>query len=390
VEQEQSKAHSIGACFAALEDPRVERTKWHSLEAIVAIALCATICGADGWVEIAAFGEAKETWFATILDLPHGIPSHDTFGRVFAALDPEQFEACFRDWVAGVGARLGLDLTGAGAGRVVALDGKTLRRSHDRGAGAAALHMVSAWASEAHLVLAQRAVRAKASELGALPEVLALLALEGCIVTIDAMGCHAPIAQAIVDKGADYVLALKDNQSRLCAEVQALFTDAAAVAFRGVEHRRDRRVDGGHGRVEIRQAWVITDPAHLHYLDPEGVWPQLRSIALVQAERRLGDRTTQEVRYYLSSLDGPGVARVLNRAVRAHWGIENSLHWTLDVAFREDESRVRAGHAAHNLALLRRIALTLLQHEPTARCGIKAKRLKAGWDHRYLLTVLAG
>ncbi len=390
MEQKQGQAHSIGACFAALEDPRVERTKWHSLEAIVAIALCATICGADGWVEIAAFGEAKEAWFATILDLPRGIPSHDTCGRVFAALDPEQFEACFRDWVAGVGARLGLDLAGDGVGRVVALDGKTLRRSHDRGAGTAALHLVNAWASEARLVLAQRAVRAKASELGALPEVLALLALKGCIVTIDAMGTHASVAQAIVDKEADYVRALKDNQPRLFADVQALFADAEAVAFRGVEHRTDRRVDGGHGRVEIRQAWAITDPAHLRYLDPDGAWPHLRSIAMVRAERRSGDRTTQEVRYYLSSLDGPGVAHTLNGAVRAHWGIENGLHWTLDVAFREDESRVRTGHAAHNLALLRRIALTLLQHEPTARCGIKAKRLKAGWDHRYLLKVLAG
>jgi predicted transposase YbfD/YdcC len=385
----QGQAHSIGACFAALEDPRVERTKWHSLEAIVAIAVCAVICGADSWVEIAEFGKAKEAWFATILDVPHGIPSHDTFGRVFAALDPVQFEACFREWVAGVGTRLGLDRAGQGAGRVVALDGKTLRRSHDRGSGAAALHLVSAWASEARLILAQRAVRAKASELGALPEVLQLLALEGCIVTIDAMGCHASMAQAIVDQEADYVLALKDNQPRLCAEVQALFADAEAVAFRGVEHRRDRHVDGGHGRVEIRQAWAITDPTHLRYLDPAGTWPHLRSIAMVRAERRCGDRTTQEVRYYLSSLDGTRVAQILNRAVRAHWGIENSLHWTLDVAFREDESRVRTGHAAHNFALLRRIALTLLQHEPTARCGIKAKRLKAGWDHRYLLQVLA-
>ena len=386
---EHDQAYSSGACFAALEDPRVERTKWHSLEAIVAIALCAVICGADGWVEIAEFGKAKEAWFATILDLPHGTPSHDTFGRVFAALDPDQFEACFREWGAGVGARLGLDRAGDGVRQVVALDGKTLRRSHDRGRGTAALHLVSAWASEARLVLAQRAVHAKASELGALPAVLQLLALEGCIVTIDARGTHASSAQAIVDKEADYVLALKDNQPRLFSEVQALFADAMAVGFRGVEHRMNRQVDGGHGRVEIRQAWVITDPAHVHYLDPEGTWPNLRSIALVRAERRCGDQVSHEVRYYLSSLAGPRVARILNNAVRAHWGIENSLHWTLDVAFREDESRVHTGHAAHNLALLRRIALTLLQHESTARCGIKAKRLKAGWDHRYLLQVLA-
>ncbi len=272
---------------------------------------------------------------------------------------------------------------------MVALDGKTLRRSHDRGRGTAALHLVSAWASEARLVLAQRAVHAKASALGALPAVLQLLALEGCIVTIDAMGTHASSAQAIVDKEADYVRALKDNQPRLFSDVQALFADAMAVGFRGVEHRMKRQVDGGHGRVEMRQAWVITDPAHVHYLDPEGTWPNLRSIALVRAERRCGDQVSHEVRYDLSSLAGPRVARILTNAVRAHWGSENSLHWTLDVAFPEDESRVRTGHAAHNLALLRRIALTLLQHESTARCGIKAKRLKSGWDHRYVLQVLA-
>lgn len=386
---ERNEASSIGACFATLDDPRVERTKWHALEAIVTIALCGVICGAEGWVEIGEFGRAKEAWFARVLDLPHGIPSHDTFGRVFAALDPVQFEACFRDWVAGVGDRLGLELAGQGARPVVALDGKTLRRSHDRGAGLRALHLVSAWAVDARLILAQRAVRAKANELGALPEVLQLLALEGCIVTIDAMGCHASIAQAIVDQEAEYVLALKDNQPRLCAEVQALFADAHAVDFAGIAHTTHRQVDGGHGRVEIRHAWAITDPAHLRYLDPDDAWPHLRSIGMVRAERRVGDRTTQEVRYYLSSLNGAGVARALNRAVRAHWGIENGLHWVLDVAFREDESRVRTGHAAHNLALLRRIALTLLQHEPTARVGIKAKRLKAGWDHRYLLKVLS-
>jgi predicted transposase YbfD/YdcC len=372
------------ACFATLEDPRVERTKWHSLEAIVTIALCGVICGADSWVEIEAFGQAKEAWFATVLELPHGIPSHDTFGRVFAALDPLQFEACFREWIAGVGRRLGLELDRG----VVALDGKTLRRSHERGVGQRALHLVSAWAAEARVVLAQRAVRAKANELTALPAVLQLLALQGCIVTIDAMGCHASLAQAIVDKEADYVLALKDNQPRLSADVQALFADAQAADFAGLAHQTHRQVAGGHGRVEVRRAWTITDPAYLRYLDPQGTWPHLRSIGMVQAERRVGTRVTHEVRYYLSSLEGAEAARALNTAVRSHWGIENRLHWMLDVAFREDESRVRVGHAAHNLALLRRIALTLLQHEPTARCGIKAKRLKAGWDHRYLLKVL--
>lgn len=375
---------SIATHFAALDDPRVERTKRHSLLAILTIALCATICGADGWVEIAEFGEAKRGWFETFLDLPQGIPSHDTFGRVFAALDPDRFAACFQGWVAGIHAATG------SAREVIAIDGKEARRSHDRGAGKAALRLVSAWAVGARLVLAQRAVADKASELGALPQVLQALALEGCIVTIDAMGCHAPIARAIVDGGGDYVLALKGNQGRLFADAQALFADAQAVGFAGVAHDHHREVDGGHGRVEIRDAWAITDAAHRAYLDPDGAWPQLRALGVVRAERRSGGQTSVETRYYLASLDGPAPARALNRAVRSHWDVENGLHWVLDLAFREDECRVRVGHAAHNLALLRHLALTLLRQERAARVGIKAKRLKAGWDHRYLLKVLDG
>ncbi len=380
---EQGQDLSIAAHFAAVDDLRVERTKHHSLVAIFTIALCATICGADGWVEVEEFGKAKRAWLATFLELPHGIPSHDTFGRVFAALDPDQFGACFRSWVACVHAATGIEA------EVIAIDGKEARRSHDRGAGQAALRLVSAWASGARLVLAQRAVADKASELGALPEALALLALEGCIVTIDAMGCHAPIAQAIVDGGGAYVLALKGNQGWLFADAQALFADALAVGFAGVAHDHHRAVDGGHGRVEICEAWAITDPAHLAYLDPEGAWPELRALGVVRAERRVGGQTSAETRYYLASLDGPAPARALNRAVRSHWDSENGLHWVLDLAFREDECRVRAGHAAHNLAMLRHSALTLLRRERTARLGLKAKRLKAGWDHRYLRRVLA-
>ncbi len=383
----QGQDLSIAAHFADLDDPRVERTKHHSLLAILTIALCATICGADGWVEVEEFGQAKRGWFDTFLDLPRGIPSHDTFGRVFAVLDPDRFAACFRSWVAGVHAATGAPGTEA---EVIALDGKEARRSHDRGAGQAALRLVSAWATGARLVLAQRAVADKASELGALPEVLGLLALEGCIVTIDAMGCHANIAQAIVEGGGDYVLALKGNQGRLFADAQALFADAQAIGFADVAHDHHRTVDGGHGRVEIREAWAITDPAHLAYLDPDGAWPHLHAIGMVRAERRVGGQTSVETRYYLASVGGPTPARTLNRAVRSHWDIENGLHWVLDIAFREDECRVRVGHAAHNLAVLRHIALTLLRRERTTRVGIKAKRLKAGWDHRYLLKILDG
>jgi len=236
---DQGQDLSIAAHFATLDDPRVERTKHHSLIAILTIALCALICGADGWVEVEEFGTAKRAWFDTFLHLPQGIPSHDTCGRVFAALDPDRFEACFRDWVAGVHAATGV------AAEVIAIDGKEARRSHDRGTGKTALRLVSAWATGARMVLAQRAVADKASELGALPEVRGLLALDGCIVTIDAMGCHANIAQAIVDGGGDYVRALKGNQGRLHKDVQALFADAQAVGFAGIAHDHHREVDGG-------------------------------------------------------------------------------------------------------------------------------------------------
>ncbi len=372
----QGQDLSIAAHVAAVDDPRVERTTHHSVIAILTIARCATICGSDRWVEVEEFGKAKRAWLSTFLELPHGIPAHDTCGRVFAALDPGQFAACFRSWVAGVHAATGV------AAEVIAIDGKEARRSHDRGAGKAALRLVSAWATGARLVLAQRAVADKASELGAVTEVLGLLALEGCIVTIDAMGCHAPIAQAIVDGGGAYVLALKGNQGRL-------FADAQAVGVAGVAHDDHRAVDGGHGRVEISEAWAITDPAHLAYLDPKGVWPELRALSVVRAERRVGSQTSAETRYYLSGVGGPAPARALNRAVRSHWDIANGRHWVLDIAFREDECRVRAGHAVHNLAVLRHIALILLRRERTARVDLKAKRLKASWDHRYLRRVLA-
>lgn len=367
---------SIVAQFAELSDPRAELGVRHSLEAILTIALCGIICGADTWVEIAEFGRAKQRWLATFLELPHGIPSHDTFGRVFAALDPEQFEYCFRRWTQGLAQALGA--------QVIALDGQALRRAHD--AGSRPLQVVSAWASESRLVLAQRAVPDKSNELSALPAVLAMLALEGCIVTLDAMGTHAAIAAAIRAKGADYVLALKGNQGRLEDDVQALFTDAQGVAYAGIAHSYDRDVDGGHGRIEIRQTWAITDPAYLAYVNPAGAWPDLCSLVMIRAERRLGTKTSVETRYYLSSLDTS--AKDIGAAVRDHWGIENSLHWVLDVAFRQDNNRARVRHAARNLATLHHLALNLLRQETTSRIGVQAKRHKAGWDDHYLRKVL--
>jgi predicted transposase YbfD/YdcC len=370
---------SIAAHFADLADPRVERTRKHSLGAILLIALCAVICGADSWVEVEQFGRAKREWLATLVELPHGIPSHDTFGRVFAALDPGQFAAGFRSWVQGVHRATGTE--------VIGLDGKALRRSHQRGAGLGPLHMVSAWASQSRLVLAQAAVPGKTNELGALPTVLAMLALEGCIVTIDAMGCQTAIAQTIVEAQADYVLALKGNQERLADDVAALFADAQAVDFVGIEHDTDRRREKDHGRVEVRETWVISDPTHLRYVDPQERWAGLRSLVMVRATTHSSAGVSTQTRYYLSSL--PGSARQIQDAVRSHWGIENGLHWILDLAFREDECRVRTGHAAHNFAILRHTALNLLRHESSLRCGVKAKRLRAGWDTAYLLKVVA-
>jgi len=371
---------SILAHFQDVEDPRISPATRHQLLDIVAIAICAVICGADTWVEVEAFGRAKAAWLRTFLALPHGIPSHDTFGRVFAALDPDQFEAGFRSWVAAVAA--------ATAGTVVAVDGKTLRRSHDAGQGKEALVLVSAWAEANRLVLGQVAVEPGSNEIPAIPVLLQQLALDGCIVTVDAIGCQTAIAAQIAAQGADYVLALKENQPTLHAAVAIAFREGRAGGFAPGTHQYRRTVEKNHGRIELREVWAVEDPALIAYLDPRGAWPRLRSVAMVVAERRIGAEISRETRYYLSSL--PGDAAMIGDAVRGHWGIENRLHWVLDIAFREDESRVRQGAADQNFALLRRLALNLLRQDTTAKMGVKAKRLKAGWDEAYLLKLLAG
>jgi predicted transposase YbfD/YdcC len=362
--------------IAIIPDPRIERSRLHSLQDVLVIAICGMICGADDWVAIEQFGWAKEAWFRTFLDLPHGIPSHDTFGRIFAALDPEAFAKFFAAWVHDVA-----ELTD---GQVVAIDGKTIRRSFDRAGSRSAVHMVNAWATENGLALGQVATEEKSNEITAVPKLLELLELKGCIVTLDAMGCQKEIAEKVVAKGADYLLQVKANQPQLHFELEAYFKQALAHEFAGVAHSVHETSERGHGRREVRRIYCTRD---IKALSTAGDWPALRTIAMRETEREVDGKSSVERHYYISSMQRADAKKVA-RAARDHWHVENGLHWVLDIAFREDESRARVKNAAQNLSVLRQIALNLLKSEKTAKVGVKNKRLKAGWDEPYLLRVL--
>jgi predicted transposase YbfD/YdcC len=365
---------SVVRHFGGLQDPRCRRCRLHYLCDMIAIALCAVICGAESWEDVAEYGRQKKPWLKTFLRLPNGTPSHDTFNRVFRLLKPKPFQACFQRWMQG--------LVEATEGRIVAIDGKTLRHSFDRAADKPALHMISAWAVANGVSLGQRAVDGRSNEITAVPELLKLLELEGAIVTYDAMGCQKEIAQAIRDQGADYVLAVKDNQPRLFEDVMASFVDAFE-GERGENYRLLTTNDKGHGREERREYVVVRD---LSKIRDHHLWPDLRSLAMVCSERTLNGQTATETRYYISSCTGS--VRQIAGAIRGHWGIENSLHWSLDVTFGEDAHCLRKDHGPENMAALRRAALSLVKQERVEKGSLRRKRLRAGWNNGYLEKLL--
>jgi predicted transposase YbfD/YdcC len=376
---EESEVKKLLEAFGDLPDPRSERNQDHPLLSILLIALCAVISGADNWVDIDGYGKAKQTWLESILELPNGIPSHDTFGRVFRFINPQAFQERFLKWVQSW--RVG-QLQG-----VVALDGKQMRGAKEVPMDKAGLYMVSAWAAEQGIVLGQRKVDDKSNEITAIPELLEVLAIEGCVVTIDAMGCQTEIAEKIIAREADYMLAVKGNQGTLAEDVTDLFDGFEQAHWHEVVHDYSKTVNKDHARLEIRECWVVSEPDYLSYLRRFADWKNLNSLVKVVAHRQVNGKTTTATRYFISSLT-PTAGRAL-AICRDHWHIENSLHWILDVAFDQDHNRVHKDHAPANLAVLQHIALNLVKQEKSTRASVKTKRLRAGWDNAYLWKVLS-
>ena len=370
-----SEMPTFAACFADLRDPRKNNQCDHQLIDILFIAVCAVICGADGFTDMEEFGIAKQDWLRQFLELKNGIPSHDTFNRLFARLRPKEFQRCLLSWIQAVAA--------LSDGDIVAIDGKRLRRSHQRGIGKEALELVSAWARKNHLMLGQLKVASDSNEITAVPPLLRLLELKGCIVTVDAMHCQKTTVAEIRRQQADYVVALKQNQGQLHDAVQSFFEDLRQGRTHFFEIEECQTVDGEHGRIEERHYWQVNVPEDLVGRQE---WAGLHSLGMCEARREVNGKVSVEQRYYLSSLSVD--VKRLSEAIRGHWSIENSFHWILDVVFREDDCRVRVGEAAENLAIVRRLALNLLQQEKTLKRGVKTKRLKAALDESYLLKIL--
>jgi predicted transposase YbfD/YdcC len=363
--------------FSSLPDPRVHIKKnEHKLIDIIVTAICAVICGADNWHEISQYGIAKQDWLKTFLHLPNGIPSHDTFNRIFHLLRPEEFQRCFSSWI-----RAAMKMT---KGQVVAIDGKRLRSSYDKKSNKSAIHMVSAQASANRVVLGQVKTEEKSNEIKAMPELLKILDIAGCIVTVDAAGCQKKIIEDIIDKGGDYVAAVKGNQPNLFKSVSSFFKKAEMEQLNGSDFDFFSSETEGHGRHEFRCCFSTENIGGIKDISQ---WKGARSISAVISSVTRNGKVTESCRYYISSLNNN--AKTLAESVRAHWGIENSVHWVLDTAFREDDSRLRKGHSAENFSVLRHIALNLLKQEKT-ELSVKSKRLKAGWDNAFLGKILAG
>lgn len=361
--------------FSPMNDPREKRGIRHRLPDMIAIAITAVICNADGWEDIEIFGKCKAKWFATFLDLPHGIPSHDTFARVFAKLDPDEFESCFRQWMA--------HLSDTSQGRLIAVDGKTLRHSFDTASEKTALHMINAWCTTNQSVLGQMVCGTKENEIPVLPRLLKLLDLDGAVVTADAMHCQKKTAKVIRQGKGDYLLQVKDNQPSLHENIELLFDQGLTDDCRGVRYDFAETTESGHGRIETRRCWCSDD---IVGVAPSDDWPGLKTVVCVERIRRIGSETSRKRHYYISSL--PADAANLLRCSRDHWGVENQLHWRMDVVFHEDARRIRKDHAAENYTRLSRIALNLLKADTSVKASIRQKRKLAGWDHDFLLNLI--